>query len=831
MTQQKPTALPVNFQAIPDELKALPQWLLWRYVPKQKPDGTIKWAKVPFQVNGQPAKSNDPSTWCSYDDAADGLLLGDFDGVGFAFADDDGLFGIDLDDCRDTVSGELTELAQEVLQKVDGYAEVSPSGTGIKLFTRGPLDRARKDDARGIELYPAGRYFTVTGHQLNGHEQLPTFDEDISWFVAKYFNDTIRVSNTTTPGDLGTALELYKPQLPDWDAERVQSELLPHLDPDSGYSAWVNVGMALHHQGAGDPEWLTLWDEWSQQSDKYVTGECEEKWASFNQQRASGTGAITLASLIKQANEARSAEEKALRRGAIDRWNQRIAAAPDVHELRDTVCAEIARDKALDDVSREMVAQQIKGRFRALGTALGIGAIRDLIRPAGGVERTVADIPGWLDGWVYVTREDKFMHVQTKRKVSMQGFCAMFNSECIAMGMGGDDGSVNAGRLALDHWDIATVDREVYLPGSGQFFEVDGLPCVNLYRPETVPVSKDEMFWDDEDLLAVNTVRAHLDLLCGNDSEITAKLIEWLAHNVQQPGKKIRWSPLIKGIEGDGKSAIGQLLQSTMGHENVTVVSPNVLMGQFNGWAEGHCVAVLEEVRIAGHNRHDALNAVKPIITNPITPIHRKGMDEYNIVNTTNIIGFTNHVDALPLDEGERRWMVIFTPFVRREQLNAATGPDYFRRLFDAIRGNAPALRGWLMSVDVDQGFPVNGPAPLTRAKEVMVSLGASADEQAARDAIEDGAIGVCEDVISSRHLSDTLRAEGVVLQTSSLNRLLVKMNYQQLDRIKWEGATCRVWVTGGSELSSLGKAERNKRMRERLDQTKQQAFMDDFLQ
>ncbi len=309
----KPAALPVQFDKIPQDLRANDQWLCWRYIPKRKPDGSIRWAKVPFQPDGRPAKSNDPSTWCSYDDAADALILGDipFDGIGFVFAGDDGLFGIDLDDCRDPVTGKLTELAQQVLQGVDGYAEVSPSGTGIKVFTRGQLDRARADKDKGIELYPAGRYFTVTGHRINGHDSLPAMDQDIGWFVAEHFGDTVRPANLPggAPGsdDIGAALELYKPPLPDWDLERVQEELLPYLDPDVGYAEWVTIGMALHHQGGGDPEWFDAWDQWSAQSSKYVEGECEEKWRSFSTQRYTGTGAVTIASLLARTKTQRQA--------------------------------------------------------------------------------------------------------------------------------------------------------------------------------------------------------------------------------------------------------------------------------------------------------------------------------------------------------------------------------------------------------------------------------------------------------------------------------------------------------------------------------------------
>ena len=51
---------------------------------------------------------------------------------------------------------------------------------------------------------------------------------------------------------------------------------LKHLSPDD-YETWVYVGMALQTVDGFD-----LWEQWSQQSDKYKPGDCKKKWSSFN---------------------------------------------------------------------------------------------------------------------------------------------------------------------------------------------------------------------------------------------------------------------------------------------------------------------------------------------------------------------------------------------------------------------------------------------------------------------------------------------------------------------------------------------------------------------
>lgn len=146
---------------VPQELRSLRQWVEWRYIGDDK-------RKVPFQPNGTPAKSNDPATWSAFDDCRGQL--------GFVFAAEDGLFGVDLDGCIDD-AGEVQEWAMRIVNRFDTYAEISPSGRGIKLWGRGsmPGGTGKKapvnspaccDKQPAIEAYDRGRYFTFTGERL-----------------------------------------------------------------------------------------------------------------------------------------------------------------------------------------------------------------------------------------------------------------------------------------------------------------------------------------------------------------------------------------------------------------------------------------------------------------------------------------------------------------------------------------------------------------------------------------------------------------------------------------------------------------------------------------
>ena len=84
-SKPRPVAPVAQFDNLPDELKDSVRWVLWRYIFKDD-----DWTKPPFQPNGNPAKSNDPTTWTDYRSACRAYRSGKFDGVGIFFADGSG---------------------------------------------------------------------------------------------------------------------------------------------------------------------------------------------------------------------------------------------------------------------------------------------------------------------------------------------------------------------------------------------------------------------------------------------------------------------------------------------------------------------------------------------------------------------------------------------------------------------------------------------------------------------------------------------------------------------------------------------------------------------
>ncbi|WP_276253132.1 hypothetical protein [Halomontanus rarus] len=153
----------VDLTAIPETLRARDQWVCWREVIR---DG--KPTKVPIDPEtGSFASSTDERTWSDLETARTYLGTGDADGLGFVFTDSDPIVGVDLDDCRDPETGQSGVDAKAIIDCLESYTEVSPSGTGYHVLLCGNLPEGRNRRGK-IELYDRARFFTVTCEHVSG---------------------------------------------------------------------------------------------------------------------------------------------------------------------------------------------------------------------------------------------------------------------------------------------------------------------------------------------------------------------------------------------------------------------------------------------------------------------------------------------------------------------------------------------------------------------------------------------------------------------------------------------------------------------------------------
>lgn len=208
-----PIVPPVNADTIPQELRDCAQWVLWKWESRTDGRGRRKWTKVPIQsLTRAAASSTDPETWATFAEVFSVYSrpkIG-IPGIGFTFHADDPFCGVDLDDCRDSETGEIATWAMGIITRLASYAEVSPSMTGVKIFLKADLVGGRRRvpyEGGEVEVYDCGRYFTVTGLHVEG---TPATVEDAQEALDAIYAEVFAVADAEAP----PAVPTVAPPLP-----------------------------------------------------------------------------------------------------------------------------------------------------------------------------------------------------------------------------------------------------------------------------------------------------------------------------------------------------------------------------------------------------------------------------------------------------------------------------------------------------------------------------------------------------------------------------------------------------------------------------------------
>lgn len=262
----------------PDALRELKGWLVWRWV--RRPDRP-KALKMPYYVSGPVRKhthgsAEDRALLVTFEEAKKAADLHDFAGVGLALMPEFGITALDFDNC--VKDGVIDPRVEQLT--IGTYAELSPSGTGVRAFMRGEApdskDSTPADNSFGFETFHGKGFVTFTGDvtdttKLTGDENtVAPLSDAVKAFCASRFKRLERVR--------AECVGAGKPTF-GMSPEQI-TDLLNKLPDDLTYDEWRNVGMAVHHETEGDG--FDIWDEWSSKSPKYTSSAYGmERWVSF----------------------------------------------------------------------------------------------------------------------------------------------------------------------------------------------------------------------------------------------------------------------------------------------------------------------------------------------------------------------------------------------------------------------------------------------------------------------------------------------------------------------------------------------------------------------
>jgi len=224
-------------------------------------------------LNNEEGASNKPHLWGTYAQvlAAKKRYSWAYIGVCCAHDAETSLVFFDMDHCIDD-AGNVARWARDIVDNLDSYTEISPSGDGLHVIVKASIESdahatKRRDDLP--ELYQnSNRWLTVTGNQLAGTRD--TIEERQA--------ETAHIHERTTkllqaPHETA-AQPQRKPQQSDIESALDMLALLAPYRAD-GYYTWLRVGFALSEFGEAG---LAAWIEWSKRSTKYEDGDCKKRW-------------------------------------------------------------------------------------------------------------------------------------------------------------------------------------------------------------------------------------------------------------------------------------------------------------------------------------------------------------------------------------------------------------------------------------------------------------------------------------------------------------------------------------------------------------------------
>jgi Family of unknown function (DUF5906) len=240
------------------------------------------------------------------------------------------------------------------------------------------------------------------------------------------------------------------------------------------------------------------------------------------------------------------------------------------------------------------------------------------------------------------------------------------------------------------------------LVSHGGWINQPGVTCLNLYLPPTlVPgdASKAKPWLD------------HVHKIFPNDAE---HIIQWLAQRVQRPAEKINHALVLAGPQGIGKDTLLEPLKHAIGPWNFLEVSPQHMLGRFNGFLKAGILRVNEARDLGDINRYQFYDHMKAYTAAPpdVPRVDEKNLREHSIFNVCGIIITTNHkADGIYLPADDRRHFVAWSDLTKDDFT-----VDYWNKLWRWYgSGGFAHVAAYLRKLDISK-FDPKAPPPKTAA-------------------------------------------------------------------------------------------------------------------
>lgn len=726
------------------------QFIVWREEPPVPP--AIKPRKVPFDPKtGRWLDDyhDNPAVWMWHAEAKaiaasypsenrmwNGRKLIDC-AVGFVFTLNDPYFFLDLDDCRDPVTGEHTDEAKAILSAFPGAPrEVSISGTGFHITGR--CDKSKLQDRRNkfgspmrpkptwLEFYTRAQFMAL-GSGFQGDFNLDWTNVLAPWIPVKEAAGEVDLEAGPDPRYTG----------PTNDDELIARML------NSGPSSNAAFGKRPH------PKYL--WE---------------------------GDAAVLCQFYPSSTNDTydRSSTDAALM-WYFSYWTGKDAARMDRLFRRSGLMRDKYRDRAdyRESTIRNAIASnpKIYDKPASIAPNSGMGTDRYLARD---------QQDEYFAGCVYIRDSERILVPDGSLLKSTQ-FRDHFGGKEFQVDWQAPKMTVFDAYQAFTQNRIAPfpkVHGSIFRPALefGDIVTIGEKQFVNVFKPPVIRTVKGDP----------SPFLNHIAKMFPNERDQQI-LLSWMARAIRPDhrGQKIMWSPVIQGTEGSGKTPIMIVLEYGIGEQYYHVPNAQDLMNKFNSYIDGKLIIAVDEVQT--DSKRELLETLKPLITNPRAEVQNKGADKRMADNATNWIFFTNFKNAIPVTVNSRRYAVMFSKLQHKDDLIAAgMGPDspYFKTLFGWLEGDGCAIVvNYLMNdfvIPADLAEAMTAPKTSSHDEAILESDGPI--KSAIREAIDEGRPGFRGGYISSAAANKLLKEMEIKkVSPPTLTRIIEAMGYRKIDR------------------------------------------------
>lgn len=705
------------------------QFINW--LPVAKPNGKVD--KLPIEtVTGMPVDAHDPQYWVTGAEAvAAAERMGNGVGVAFVFTEQDPFFFFDIDDC--VSNGVYSPIACELIETFANAAvELSQSGQGLHIFGYGtssvPSSQRNKKSKAGFDLYTEKRFVALTGNVIFGDMRTASYNAQLDHIVGKYLTGVEGTESlaewTTTAQEGGHPIEdddqliqkmlnsssaaaAFGAKASPSDLWTANEAVLSRIFPDT-------QGEKPFDHSAADMALCTHLAFWTAKNCDRIdrlfrkSALMRDKWAQRQDYRAwTVQGACGTCKRVY---------------GKVDKND--LAVMPEHVKTGDTIKSE----------------STIRTGFQFMSPSQQ----QDLFA-----------------GCVYV-RDLHAIFTPDGSILDPQRFKATFGGYVFALDGQNEKTSKNA-------WEVFTESQAVKFPKVH----------ATAFRPEREP---GELIYEEDRILVNTYVPITIDKRPGDVSRILNHLqimlpdqrdrdiiLAYMAACVQYPGVKFQWTPLVQGVEGNGKSLYIRCLNYAIGNRYTHLPNASDLAGngtKFTEWLNRKLFIGVEEIYVS--DRREVSDALKPLITNDRIELQGKGKDQVMGDNRANFFMCSNHKDAITKTRNDRRYSVFYTAQQTEDDLIALGWSDsrgdptnFFPDLYTWCKKEGYAyFAHYLENYEIPDALNparqcVRAPKTSSNEEALFMSLGTV--EQEIMEAIDNGAYGFQGGWISSVQLNNLL--------------------------------------------------------------------------